>query len=181
MKTQRNPRSMANMKIRSAEEGAPMELYVIRFREFVRLDAHGQLDMAESHAVLSHLAQVCRKRGLDRALLDGRDLQAELTPDEIAALVRDLAEMGFTRNQRLALLHKGDPHRRAALFALIAKLRGWKIRAFGSFEEAVDWLSTGPDRPKPHTCAEDVPLRTRKEVSGHATIRHRNSENRLHL
>ena len=179
MKTERPP----NTKIRSAVEGAPVELHVIRFREFVRLDAHGHLDMAESHAVLSRLAQLCRKRGLDHALLDGRDIQAELTPDEIAALVRDLAEMGFTRNQRLALLHKGDPHRRAALFALIAKLRGWKIRAFGSFEEAVDWLSSGPVvRPKPHTCAEEIPLRTRKEAAaGQTTMGHRNPENRIHL
>jgi hypothetical protein len=161
------------MKIKSAEEGAPMELHVIRFREFVRLDANGHLDMAESHAVLSRLAETCRKRGLERSLLDGRGIQTELTPDEIAALVRDLAEMGFTRNQRLALLHKGDPHRRAALFALIAKLRGWKIRAFGDFEEAVDWLSSGLDsRAEPQTSAQEIPLRTRKEASDQPS-RHR--------
>ena len=149
-----------------------MELHVIRFREFVRLDAHGHLDMAESHAVLSRLAQTCRKRGVERSLLDGRDIQTELTPDEIATLVRDLAEMGFTRNQRLALLHKGDPHRRAALFALIAKLRGWKIRAFGDFEEAVDWLSSGPDsRARPHTGVQEVPLRTRKNT-GQTVMKH---------
>jgi hypothetical protein len=170
------------MKIKSAEEGGPTELHVIRFREFVRLDAHGQLDMAESHEALSRLAQMCRKRGLERALLDGRDIHAQLTPDDIAALVRDLAEMGFTRNQRLALLHKGDPHRRAALFALIAKLRGWKIRAFGSFEEAVDWLSIGPDpRARPQACGEQIPLKTRKEGDGQTTAKHRNSENRIHL
>ena len=158
-----------------------MELHVIRFREFVRLDAHGQLDMAESHALLSRLAQMCRKRGIERALLDGRDMQTELTPDEIAALVRDLAEMGFTRNQRLALLHKGGPRRRAALFALIAKLRGWKIRAFGDFEEAADWLSSGPDSDaKPHPRGEEVPLRTRKEASSQTDMRHRNLEHRIH-
>ena len=159
-----------------------MELHVIRFREFVRLDAHGQLDMAESHAVLSRLAEVCRRRGIERALLDGRDMQTELTPDEIAALVRDLAEMGFTRNQRLALLHKGGPRRRAALFALIAKLRGWKIRAFGDFEEAVDWLSSGPDsHPEAHISGEEVPLRTRKEEGGQIAMRRQSLENQIHL
>jgi len=149
------------MKAKSDRAGVPMELLVIRFHEFIRLDAHGHLDMGASHAVLSHLAQMCRKRGIDRALLDGRDMQTQLTPDEIAALVRDLAEMGFSRNQRLALLHKGDPYRRAALFALIGKLRGWKIQAFGSFEEAMDWLSAGPQvRATPHACAESIPIRT---------------------
>jgi len=82
----------------------------------------------------------------------------------------------------LALLHKGDPHRRAALFALIAKLRGWKIRAFGDFEEAVDWLSSGPDsHPQPHTSGEEVPLRTRKEASGQTAMSHRTSENQIYL
>ena len=137
---------------------APIELQIIRFREFIRLDAHGKLDMEASHKVLSQVARMCRKRGIDRALLDGRDVQAKLTPKELAALVRDFAEMGFTRNQRLALLHKGDPQRRAALFALISNLCGWKVQAFGDFEEAMDWLSAG-DEEKAQIAGEEVPLR----------------------
>jgi len=151
------------MKPNLAKEGIPMELHVIRFREFVRLDAHGHLDMEQSHAALSRLAQLCRKRGIECSLLDGRDIQTELTPDEIAALVRDLAEMGFNRSQRIALLHRGDQNQRAALFALIGKLRGWKIQAFASFEEAMDWLSAGPQvQAMSNGCAEEIPLRAHK-------------------
>jgi len=151
------------MKPNLSKEGIPMELHVIRFREFVRLDAHGHLDMEQSHAALSRLAQLCRKRNIECSLLDGRDIQTKLTPDEIAALVRDLAEMGFNRNQRIALLHRGDQNQRAALFALIGKLRGWKIQAFVSFEEAMDWLSAGPPvQATANGCAEEVPLHTRK-------------------
>jgi hypothetical protein len=140
-------------------ESLPMELQVIRFREFVKLDAHGHLDMEASHAALSRLAQLCRKRRIECSLLDGRDIQTGLTPGEMAALIRDLAEMGFTRNQRIALLHRGDQSPRAGLFALIGHLRGWKIRAFVSFEEAIDWLSTGPPVRKANSYAEEIPLR----------------------
>jgi hypothetical protein len=147
------------MKPKLDKESLPMELHVIRFREFVKLDGHGHLDMEASHAALSQLAQLCRKRCIECSLLDGRDMQTGLTPGEIAALVRDLAEMGFTRNQRIALLHRGDQSQRAGLFALIGNLRGWKIRTFVSFEEAIDWLSTGPPARKANSTAEEIPLR----------------------
>ena len=169
------------MNEKLAREGLSMELHVIRFREFVRLDAHGRLDMEQSHAALSQLAQLCRKRGIECSLLDGRDIQTGLTPDEIAALVRDLAEMGFNRNQRIALLHRGDQHRRAALFALIGKLRGWKIRAFASFEEAVDWLSTGSPVRKANACAEEIPLRPRKAMPAPAVLRQQTPGKPVHL
>jgi hypothetical protein len=39
------------------------------------------------------------------------------------------------------VLYGSDPHHRARLFAFIAKLRGWKVQASDSFEEAVTWLS----------------------------------------
>jgi hypothetical protein len=160
------------VKREAVTQGAPMELQVIRFAEFVRLDAHGRLDMAASRAVLSRVADICRKRACPRALLDGRDMQAELTPSELAALVREFAEMGFTRHQRLALLHRGGPHHRAALFVLIGRLHGWKLQAFGDFEEALDWLSTGPEiGARSQTSGEQIPLRTRKPAPALAAPR----------
>jgi hypothetical protein len=166
----------------SAPKGMTMELHVIRFREFVRLDARGQLDMAASHAVLLRVARICRKRGIDRALIDGRDLETELTPYEMAALVRDLAEMGFSPNQRLALLHRGDAHHRARLFAFIGKLRGWNIRAFGEFEEAIDWLSLAPEvGPKWQASGEQIPLRRRTPAPGPSALTQRTLERKIRL
>ncbi len=49
--------------------------------------------------------------------------------------------MGFTHQQRLAVLYASDPHHRARLFSFIATVRGWKVRAFGDFEQAILWLS----------------------------------------
>jgi hypothetical protein len=39
------------------------------------------------------------------------------------------------------VLYNSDPHHRVRLFTLIAKLRGWKVQAFDSFEDAFIWLS----------------------------------------
>jgi hypothetical protein len=39
------------------------------------------------------------------------------------------------------VLHGGDQEYRARLFAFLSALRGWAVRAFENFEEALDWLS----------------------------------------
>src|SRR5258708_3446390 len=103
----------------------PLELQIIRAREFIRLDAHGALEVEQSRAVLKALAEACRKRGNERALLDVRDTCTELTPSDLATLVMDFCEIGFPRSQRLAVLHTTDQNFRARLFALISNLRGW--------------------------------------------------------
>src|SRR5262245_1640394 len=111
----------------------PSELQIIRAPEFIRLDAHGQPDLEASRAVLAKLAAACRKRGINQALLDVRDVRTQLTPSDFASLVRSFQEIGFTQPQRLAILHSGDQHHRARMFALISVLRGWSVRAFGDF------------------------------------------------
>ncbi len=123
----------------------PMELQIIRAQEFIRLGPQGHFDMKASKAVLAQLAAACCKRGINQALLDLRSLQPGpkpvFTPNDLVTLVNTFREVGFTRQQRLALLYGSDPHHRARLFALFAKLRGFKVQAFDSFEEAVFWLS----------------------------------------
>ena len=126
----------------------PFELQIIRATEFVRVGAQGKLDFKASKETLAALAQACRKRGLDRALLDLRSLPVPakpvFTPSELGALVETFREVGFGPRQRLAVLYKSDPHLGARTFAFISRMRGWRVRAFGDFESALLWLSAGP-------------------------------------
>src|SRR5262245_32806855 len=130
----------------------PLELQVIRANEFVCLDAHEHLDFAASKQALQELAGACRKRGLDRALLDLRAMPVPekplFTPAQLAALMDTFREAGFGRQQRLAVLYRSDPHGGARLFAFIGRIRGWQVRAFTEFEEALHWLSDAQSRPK---------------------------------
>ena len=130
-----------------------MELQIIRAQEFIRLGAQGRLDLDASKAVLAELAGACWKRGINQALLDLRALQPGpkpvFSPSDLVTLVNTFREIGFTHQQRLAVLYRSDPHRRARLFASIAKLRGWKVQAFDDFEAAVVWLSGA--EPEPHS------------------------------
>jgi hypothetical protein len=90
---------------------------------------------------LQLLCEACRLRGLKRSLLDVRDVTSNLTSEDLMALVQTYCDAGFAHNHRLAILHSGDPHRRARRFAFISTLRGLSVRAFSDFEKALAWLA----------------------------------------
>jgi hypothetical protein len=146
-----------------------MELQIIRAREFIRLGPEGHFDLKASKAVLAELARACCKRGIPQALLDLRALhpgpKPVFSPDDLVTLVNTFREVGFTRDDRLAVLYGSDPHHRARLFAFIAKLRGWSVQAFDDYEGAVLWLSRQEEpQEEPEFTAKPkaVPVQKRK-------------------
>ena len=148
-----------------------LELQIIRASEFVRLGAHGHFDLAASKAALAELARACRKRGIDRALMDLRALQPKPKPvfsrEDLIALVNTFCEIGFTRQQRLAVLYHSDPHHRARLFAFLSTLRGWTVRVFDDFEKALSWLSSGAEaavRPTRSAAEKLIHVRAKREA-----------------
>jgi hypothetical protein len=72
------------------------------------------------------------------------------SPADLAEPVGTFREIGFTQQERLAILYGSDPHHRARLFAFLSTMHGYAVRAFGDFEEALLWLSSGGEAsPKP--------------------------------
>lgn len=128
-----------------------VQLEIIRAAEFIRFGGKGEFDLVASCAALHNLAEACKLRGINRAMLDGRNARAELSPNELAALVNAFVEIGFTRDLCLAIVHAADRYQRARLFAFISRIKGWNVRAFGDFEQAMYWLSQDqvPPRHKP--------------------------------
>jgi hypothetical protein len=147
----------------------PMELQIIRAQEFIRLGAHGRFDLKASKLVLAELAAACWKRGIHQALLDLRALhpgpKPVFSPRDLATLVKTFREIGFTQDQRLAVLYGSDPHHRARLFAFIANLRGWQVRAFGDFEAALTWLSEGQTEAALPAKTQEIPIRKPQGVN----------------
>jgi hypothetical protein len=151
----------------------PLELQIIRACEFIRAGAQGHPNMEASRAVLRELAAACRRRGIDRALLDLRELRPGatrlFTPNELAALVNTFHNIGFTYQQRLAVLYSQDPYHGVRMFAFIGALRGWNVRAFSSFEAALNWLGDVEDISEEHQTSENqiaLPLPTTTEKTG---------------
>lgn len=146
----------------------PLELQIIRASEFVCLDAKEQPDYEASRKVLQALAYACRKRGLDRALLDLRALPVPakplFTPTQLAALIGTFRAAGFGRQQKLAVLYKADPHRGVRTFAFIGRIQGLRVRAFDDFEQAFHWLSEEAV-PKSGRQEEEIPIPITKRRS----------------
>jgi hypothetical protein len=145
----------------------PLDLQIIRASEFIRLGAKGRVDLKASREILSEIARACRKRGLDRALLDVRALHIGPKPvfsiQDLAQLVSTFREIGFRKEHRLAVLYSADPHHRARLFAFLSSLHGWQVRAFDKFEEAIVWLweneAVEKNEQEP---VQEVPVRMRR-------------------
>jgi hypothetical protein len=147
----------------------PLDLQIIQAAEFIQVGTHGTFDLVASREALATLAGACRRRGINLALLDLRDLRPGprpvFTPADLASLVGAFPEMGFGRHQRLAILYHSDPHKRARLFAFLSSMHGWNVQAFGDFEKALIWLSS---KPKPNlagkqpTTERRVPIRIGK-------------------
>jgi len=144
----------------------PQELQIIRASEFIRYNAQGYFDLVASKAALAELAAVCRKRGIHQAMLDLRALRPGpkpvFSPADLAELVGTFREVGFTHREHLAILYHSDPHRRARLFAFLSTMHGWNVRAFGDFEKALLWLSSGEEtepRRRASSKAKSVPVR----------------------
>lgn len=153
----------------------PLELQIIRASEFIRQGAQGHFDLAASKLALAELARACRKRGIHRALMDLRALNPGPRPvfsrADLMVLVNTFRNVGFTRQDRLAILYQSDPHRRARLFAFLSTIHGWTVRAFSNFEDAFFWLSNGKDpegRQRRSTLAK--PMRVRDSRSWSSSV-----------
>jgi hypothetical protein len=120
----------------------PYSVHVVKPSDFVRLDARGRLDVAESHRMLAKVARACVERGIDLALLDVRDLYADLKLADLYSLARAFPEMGFRRTDRLAVLHRYNSTEKAEFFAMSAADGGWDVRSFDNFEDAIDWFGS---------------------------------------
>ena len=146
----------------------PVELQVIHASEFVCLDAKAQLDFEASKLALQSLAHACRKRGLDRALLDLRGLPVPakplFTPTQLADFIGTFRQAGFGRQQKLAVLYKTDPHGGVRTFAFIGRIQGWQVRAFDEFERAFLWLSEATARPSERP-ENEIPIPITKRQS----------------
>jgi hypothetical protein len=144
----------------------PLDLHIIHASDFLQLNPHGHFDLEASKMALRKIVEAYRKRGIGHALLDLRALRPGpkpvFTPADLATLVGAFREMGFNKNQRLAILYHSDPHRRARLFAFLSSMHGWAVKAFGDYEAAWLWLSSDPtttDEAVPESESKMIPIR----------------------
>jgi hypothetical protein len=117
-------------------------LQVVKTSDFVRMDGKGNLDLVESRRALERIAKTCIERGASCALLDVRKVHSDLKYEDLYTLITAFNAMGFRKDHRLAILHRYSGGEKADFFALCASTRGWNVRAFDNYEEAIEWFET---------------------------------------
>ena len=119
----------------------PYDIRVVPGRDFLRLDANGRVNLDQSRQILSDIARECAASGTTRILLDTRQAESTMTEKDLYLLASAFGELGFQYHHRLAILHRPMNFDRAEFFAMCARTRGWQVDAFGSFEDAFNWLN----------------------------------------
>ena len=113
---------------------------VIPARDFIRArpDGHAYLDKAEE--LLAEIAHA--GEGLDdfAILVDTRDISGQLTATELWTLAEKLVKFRHTFARRTAVLCPLEKFDHTRFFALCAENHGFNIRAFTSYEDAMEWL-----------------------------------------
>ncbi len=118
----------------------PINIKVIRTRDFLRTKVDGSLDMATSRQILVELASMISTPGEYSVLVDTRDAVVTLSPLDLYLLGMAVADQPALAQSRTALLVSLPEADRANLMALVAQNRGALLRVFVSVEEAVTWL-----------------------------------------
>jgi len=128
---------------------------VIHATDFLKATAEGEIDLAESKRLLVELASATDLADYE-VILDTRKAHSSLSADDLWHFAEALGSVRETLPRKTAVLCPRERFDHASFFALCAQCRGFKVRAFTSYEEAMDWLmlaapdpETAPDGPAP--------------------------------
>lgn len=114
---------------------------IVHPRDYVRATPDGTLDRAASERPLVDVATASRGLADFDVILDLRHAHAMVTVTDLWYLAQYLAGLPELRTRRVAIVAPAERFDLASFFALAAQNRGLRVRAFASFEEAIDWLA----------------------------------------
>ena len=135
----------------------PTKLIIIHAKDFITATAQGVLDFEESKKALVDIATAAGPLTDYEILLDTRKVRSHLSTTDLWHLAAELARLGLAFNCRTAVLCPLERFDDAEFFALCAQNRGFNVRGFLSFEEAVTWLTETPESSPETTPASASP------------------------
>ncbi len=117
-----------------------LNIQIIQAREFVRATPEGVLDFEQSKKLLIEIAAATTGLGNYAILLDIRRAISELSVTDLWYLTEQIAQLNEPYRRQTAVLATLEQFENTRFLALAAQNRGFKIQAFTSFEDAIEWL-----------------------------------------
>ena len=116
------------------------DIRIIRARDFIRAIPSGELDFEKAKKILIEIALKAEPLSNYEMILDMRKAEPLLSVTDIWTLATELRNLLKSFAGRIAVLTPIQRFDRASFFALCAQNRGFKINAFTSYEDAIEWL-----------------------------------------
>lgn len=118
----------------------PTNVKVIHANDFIRARPEGPAYLEEAEKLLTDIVRA--GAGLDdfEVLVDTRRVTGALSATDLWSLSEKLVRVRASFARKTAILCPVEKFDRSRFFALCAENRGFNIRAFTSYEEAMEWL-----------------------------------------
>ena len=121
----------------------PTNIKVIHANDLVRARPEGEAYLEDAEQLIRDI--VAAGAGLEEfeVLIDVRRVTGSLSATDLWSLAEKLAKFRSTFARRTAVLCPLEKFDHTRFFALCAENRGFDIRAFTAYEEAMEWLISG--------------------------------------
>jgi len=118
----------------------PTNVKVIQAKDFVRATHEGHADLEKAEQLLQSMADAGAGLKDFHVLVDTRRSTGWLGATELWSLSQKLAKYQNAFGRKTAILCPLERFDHNRFFALCAENRGFNVRAFVSYEEAMEWL-----------------------------------------
>ena len=118
----------------------PTNIRIIHAHDFLKATPEGTLDVESSKKLLVEIAADTSNVSDHEILLDTRQAQSALSAADLWYLAAELISFRKALSRKTAVLCPLDRFDHAAFFALCAQNKGFRVHAFTSFEDAMEWL-----------------------------------------
>jgi hypothetical protein len=118
----------------------PTDIRVIHARDFLKATPEGQLDLEHSNRLLIEIASASAHLVDHGMILDTRQTHSELSVTDLWYLAAELGKFRKALSRKTAVLCPRERFDYAGFFALCAQNEGFQVKAFLSYEDAIEWL-----------------------------------------
>ena len=118
----------------------PTDIRIIHAHDFIKATPEGQLDFERAKEALLEIASASSALADYEIILDTRKAQPIMSVFDLWYLALELQKLGKPFSRKTAVLCPLERFDSAKFFTVCAQNRHLQIRAFTSFEDAIEWL-----------------------------------------
>ncbi len=118
----------------------PTHIKIVKALEFIRATPEGQLNLEESRNMFVALALISENLNKQSIVIDMRKAESLMSAVDLWYLSAELLEHKDTFAQKTVILYDPGHFDNVEFFTLCSQNRGYKLNAFTTYEEGIEWL-----------------------------------------